>query len=79
MNVLTHKELTQDDIDLYFYYRQKGIRTGFFQRYFKKLNNTKTNFEAFIETNEEYFTLFGEYRYSCVQSFRNNLKKYLEK
>jgi hypothetical protein len=33
--------------------------------------------EAFRSTNQEFFDLFGEYKYSTINSFRNQLKKYL--
>lgn len=79
MNALIHKELTQDDIDMYFYYRRKGIHTGFFEQYFIALKKTRTTFEAFSNVNDEYFELFGEYKYSCMHSFRVQLKKYLIK
>lgn len=76
MNVFSHKELTQEDIDLYFFYRKEGITEGFFKRYFAHLPKSPTFTEAFNQANEEYFTLFSEYRYSCYGSFRNQLTKH---
>lgn len=77
MNQLTHKELTQDDLDMYFFYRKYGIREGFFKRYFLLLPAARNNIEAFNNANDEFFTLFSEYRYSTYNSFGNNLKIYL--
>ncbi|MDH7444664.1 hypothetical protein [Aquimarina sp. 2201CG14-23] len=79
MNILTHKELTQDDLDMYFYYRKHGINKGYFLRYFDQLKNCRTAFEAYNNVNDEYFDLFGEYKYSSIRSFRNSLKIYLAK
>lgn len=77
MNQLHHKELSQGDIDLYYFYRQHGIHDGFFQRYFKFLPNETTAAKAFNRANDEYYELFGEYKYSSITSFRNQLKNYL--
>ena len=74
MNHLTHKELTQDDLGLYFFYRHHGLHKGFFQRYFNLLPKARTNVEAFNLVNEEYFTLFSEHKYSSYNSFGINLK-----
>lgn len=77
VNNLTHKEITQDELDLYFFYRQHGIHKGFFLRYFVFLKSSRTTMEAFVQCNEEFLDLFGEYKYATVTSFRNQLKKYL--
>lgn len=77
MNQISHKELTQDDVDLYFFYRKHGINDGFFHRYFHHLKGSETTVEAFRTTNMEYFDLFGEAKYSTINSFRNQLKKYI--
>lgn len=77
MNVITHKELTQDDVDLYWYYHKNGLKKGFFERYFLKLKTARTVNEAFHEVNQEFFMLFGEEKYSCIRSFRGSLKNYL--
>ena len=79
MNTLSHKELTQDDIDMYFFYRHNGVKKAFFLRYFEKLKTARNTVEAFLSVNEEYFELFSEYRYSSIYSFRNQLRKYLQK
>ncbi len=79
MNVLSHKEITQDDINLYWYYRKNGINKAYFLRYFEKLKKSRTTIEAFHQVNDEFFDLFGEYKYSSIRSFRNSLKIYLGK
>ncbi|MEM9685347.1 MAG: hypothetical protein AAF934_00310 [Bacteroidota bacterium] len=53
-----------------------GSSKGFFQRYFYHLKRSRTNHEAFLKTNEEYFELFGEYKYSSLDSFRKTLQRY---
>jgi len=73
----THKELTQDEIDLYFFYRKEGLKSGFFKRYFHHLQKSRTTFEAFASANDEFFDLFGEKKYQSITSFRNQLKKHL--
>lgn len=78
MNVFEHKELTQDDIDMYFFYRKNGINNGFFTRYFSLLRGARTYIEAFNRANDEFFTLFSEYRYSTYDSFRKQLKKHID-
>jgi len=77
MNALKHQEITQQDLDLYFFYRYNGIRDAFFKRYFNFLAKSRTNIEAFNSANDEHFILFGDYRYSSYNSFGINLKKYL--
>jgi len=77
MNVFQHKELTQDDVDMYYFYRKNGINAGFFERYHRYLGVSNTYVDAFNKANEEFFTLFGEYRYSTYGSFRHQHKKYI--
>lgn len=50
--------------------RQLSTTKGFYDEYFKKLKNAKTNTEAFNEINERYHFLFGRYRYSDFSSFK---------
>jgi len=71
--------LTQQEVDLYHFYRKNGIKNAFFLRYFQKLPGSRTTAEAFEATNDEYYALFGDYRYSAVHSFRKCLKDYLTK
>lgn len=47
---------------------------GFFKCYFTMLKDYSTNFEAFHALNDEYFELFGVYRFSTWESFRNSMK-----
>lgn len=59
--------------------RQLSSTNGFFQYYFKNLNNYKTNTDCFNHCNDLYFELFGVYKYSSMQSFwsinhKNNKK-----
>ena len=56
--------------------KQLGSSKGFFERYFYHLRKSRTNTEAFLKTNEEYFELFGEYKYSSFHSFRKVLQRY---
>lgn len=78
MNQLSHKELTQDDLDMYFFYKMHGINSGYFHRYFHHLKKSRTTVEAFNATNDEFFELFGEWKYSCIRSFRISLKNHLK-
>jgi len=77
MNHIKHEEITQEDVDLYFFYRRNGIQEGFFLRYFAHLKQARTTVEAFKGANDEFFSLFGELRYNSIASFRNQLRKYL--
>jgi hypothetical protein len=43
---------------------------GFYAEYFKELITAKSNKEAFDTVNEEYYKLFGIYRYSDWNSFK---------
>lgn len=46
-------------------------RQGFFDYYFSECKNHKTNHAAFDAVNELYYDLFGEYRYSDYNVFKN--------
>lgn len=50
--------------------RQLSTRKGFYEVYFKKLKTAKTNSEAFNQVNEDFYNLFGFYRYSDFNSFK---------
>lgn len=54
--------------------REIGTINGFYQAYYKLLPKTKTYVEAFNQLNDEYFELFGVYRYSSYNTFRKRLK-----
>ncbi len=45
-----------------------GNSTGFFQYYFKILENHETQVAAFNEVNDLYFETFGEVKYSSWDS-----------
>lgn len=51
--------------------KQMATRQGFFDQYFLECKNRKTNKDAFDAINEEYFELFGQYRYADYSSFKN--------
>jgi hypothetical protein len=51
--------------------RQLARRQGFFEYYFAECKNYKTNHAAFDAVNDLYFELFGEYRYSDFNVFKN--------
>lgn len=59
--------------------KQLGTTSGFFNAYFKQLKTASTNDEAFNVINEQYYSLFGRYRYSSYDTFRKvknrNIKK----
>jgi len=78
MGKLTNKEITEQEIELYYFYRKEGLTKGYFMRYFQKLKTSRTNSEAYQEVNEEYFNLFGEMKYSNYDSFRKILANYLK-
>jgi hypothetical protein len=52
---------------------QLSTINGFYQNYFEKLRNAKSNIEAFNQTNDMYFSLFGKYRYSDHDSFKKTI------
>lgn len=61
--------------------RTLATRNGFFDRYFKELGSVKENgrprhrtqVECFNHINDQYFDLFGEYRYTDYNSFRKQV------
>lgn len=59
--------------------RTLASNQGFYNAYFKELKTAATNHEAFNIVNEQYYNLFGRYRYSSYDTFRNvknrNIKK----
>jgi hypothetical protein len=54
--------------------RQIGTTAGFYKAYYDLLPKTKTYVDAFNQLNDEYFELFGVYRYSSYNTFRKRLK-----
>ena len=59
--------------------RELSTRKGFYDQYFKKLKTAKTYCEAFNEVNDQYFALFGVYRYSDFNSFKSITNYYNKK
>lgn len=59
--------------------RQIGNTPGFYKAYFSLLKDCKTDVEAFNLLNDEYFELFGMYRYSDWDAFRNSMKYHNKK
>ncbi|WP_435263023.1 hypothetical protein [Tenacibaculum sp. nBUS_03] len=51
---------------------------GFIEYYFKIVGLCKTQKKAFDLTNELYYLIFGEYRYSDWGSFRQIKNKYVK-
>lgn len=49
---------------------------GFYDFYFKRLNDFKTNADCFEYVNQKYFDYFGEYRYSSHESFTRAIRRY---
>ena len=59
--------------------RRLGSNNGFYNAYFKELQTSASNAEAFDKVNERYRLFFGRYRYSSYDVYRKiknrNLKK----
>jgi len=53
--------------------RQLACTKGFFDYYFTECKNHSTNTAAFNDVNDLYFELFGEYRYTDYNTFKNAL------
>lgn len=74
------KDLSNLSIEDRFNYMTKlGKSNGFFQLYFDCLSQFPTQIETFNYVNDLYFELWGEYKYSYYDSFRNSLRLYLSK
>jgi hypothetical protein len=59
--------------------RLLSSQKGFYAEYFKALITAKSNKEAFDTVNEEYYKLFGSYRYSDWNSFKKMTNYYNNK
>jgi len=59
--------------------RSLGSDNGFYNAYFKELQTSASNTEAFDKVNERYRCFFGRYRYSSYDVYRKiknlNIKK----
>lgn len=57
--------------------KELATRIGFYNYYFKTCKTAAPNLEAFNLTNDLYFELFKEYRYTDYNSFRRSVNHYL--
>jgi len=55
--------------------KKLATNSGFYTYYFEMLPKCKTFTEAFNMANDEYYELFGQYKYSSYNSFQNAMKK----
>jgi hypothetical protein len=56
-----------------------GTTNGFMEYYFTILHKCNTQTQAFETVNLLHYLVFGKYKYSEIQSFRNSRKKYLKR
>ncbi len=56
---------------------QLGTVQGFYQYYFDSLPYHKNQTETFNNANDIYYSIFGQYKFTDADSFRNALKYYL--
>lgn len=59
--------------------RQLATLEGFIKMYFKEIPISKTNEEAFHKVNDLHFSLFDQYRYSDMNSFKAALNYHNKK
>jgi hypothetical protein len=59
--------------------RKFSTTKGFYDEYFIKLRTAKSNTEAFNQVNEDYYGLFGHYRYSDWNTFKRMTNYYNNK
>lgn len=59
--------------------RQLASVSGFIQAYWNMLKESRTNVEAFNSVNDQYFGLFGDYKYNDWNSFRRALNYHKQK
>lgn len=52
--------------------------SGFFEFYFEQLKVAKTNVEAFELANNQYFELFGSFKYVSETAFRHSLRRFYQ-
>ena len=55
-----------------------ATKKGFVQEYYKSCKTAKTNNDAFEAINNEYFDLFGEFRYRNFESFRKIKNRFIK-
>lgn len=54
-----------------------GSKNGFLEAFYRKLSTANTRNDAFNAVNEEYFEIFGEYRFTNYNSFRASYRHML--
>ncbi|MCO6149075.1 hypothetical protein [Flavobacterium sp. NRK1] len=52
--------------------RQLGTLDGFFTAVFNMVKHSRTNEEAFNAVNDQYFEIWGQYRFSDFESYRRS-------
>lgn len=50
--------------------RKLSTRKGFFAHYFSKLKTSESVVDAFNAVNKQYHSLFGQYRFTDYESFK---------
>lgn len=87
MNSLLENQITALKLQLNMAYQKEELmrkigganNLGFFQYYFDMLPGFRTKYECFNHVNEQYFDLFGEYRYTDYNSFRKQYNSKIHK
>lgn len=70
LEILAQEEKYRQQVNLM---RQLYSAAGFFKYYFEQLPKHPTQIEAFNYVNDLHLDLFGQYRYSDYDSFRQAL------
>ena len=79
-----HQQLIADNFERvqlaqkYALAKQLGTTVGFFMYYLDSLCKFNTQTETFNNVNLLHFKIFGSYKYSDYNSFRNTLAKHLK-
>lgn len=58
--------------------RQLATWQGFYDYYFRKLEDFRTNADCFEAVNQRYFDYFGEFRYSSYESFSRAIRQFYQ-
>lgn len=59
--------------------RKLSTFNGFYEAFFQTLPSVNNHMEAFEQLNEEFYQLFGYYRYSNYDSYKHMVSYYLKK
>lgn len=59
--------------------RKLSTFNGFYNEFFKTLKECKTREEAFEKLNDEFYELFGIFKYKDYQSFKQIVRYHLKK